>query len=508
MSLTPIESDSAEMLPNAGAQPDTPAQPAAGDAADPASPTDDPNTTALDTPPSTPAVGKDSTRAESLSDFIDRMHFEHGAATPAVPAPAPSPPPPPGGNVAMRLWARMEPDLELQTGGKRVATYEEIHESLHNAARAEGIALPATISSTGSDQQGQPTGAPATVQSTGQSLAAPANTGPQASPVVGPGSPIGAASQTGASANRTATSSSPTQPTGAMPPASAQPDDPDIVVKGDPAETAYVQSLTDEEFSGYQDMENWLQSLEPQGAQGAQRDDSKLGVLSTQYETGGRGPGTVSTGIHDPGGISYGSYQFASKTRDAELAVASPEFKPWAADFKGLAPGTKEFGDRWKEVAKRDAAAFQDAQHTYTKRTHYDPAVSSIKASTRLDLDGRSEALRNVVWSVSVQHWRAVRILRRAVNDTDMMLKRTDPGYDKALIDNIYHDRVAYVTQQRNALLTKAALPKYAQTKDPNLVRERNSMLDHAKEFSSVIKNRYPPELAQAQKMLADEQGH
>src|SRR6185503_8897206 len=38
-----------------------------------------------------------------------------------------------------------------------------------------------------------------------------------------------------------------------------------------------------------------------------------LGELSAKYETGGRGPGVVSTGSGDPGGVSYGSYQMASK---------------------------------------------------------------------------------------------------------------------------------------------------------------------------------------------------
>jgi len=38
-----------------------------------------------------------------------------------------------------------------------------------------------------------------------------------------------------------------------------------------------------------------------------------LGSLSAKYETSGRGPGTVSTGRGDAGGVSYGSYQLASK---------------------------------------------------------------------------------------------------------------------------------------------------------------------------------------------------
>src|SRR5690606_14182281 len=38
-----------------------------------------------------------------------------------------------------------------------------------------------------------------------------------------------------------------------------------------------------------------------------------LGSLSSKYETGGRGPGTVSSGRGDAGGVSYGSYQMTSR---------------------------------------------------------------------------------------------------------------------------------------------------------------------------------------------------
>ena len=37
-----------------------------------------------------------------------------------------------------------------------------------------------------------------------------------------------------------------------------------------------------------------------------------LGSLSSKYETGGRGPGTVSSGAGDAGGVSDGSYQMTS----------------------------------------------------------------------------------------------------------------------------------------------------------------------------------------------------
>src|SRR5262249_46471025 len=43
-----------------------------------------------------------------------------------------------------------------------------------------------------------------------------------------------------------------------------------------------------------------------------------LGSLSEKYESGGRGPGTVSTGKGDLGGVSYGTYQLSSKVGRAD----------------------------------------------------------------------------------------------------------------------------------------------------------------------------------------------
>src|ERR1044071_2404337 len=85
------------------------------------------------------------------------------------------------------------------------------------------------------------------------------------------------------------------------------------------------------------------------GALGAALADM-LGELSAKYETGGRGPGTVSTGAGDPGGVSYGSYQMATKMGTVARFIAQAGF-PWAKDFQGLAPGTAQFTAVWKRIA-------------------------------------------------------------------------------------------------------------------------------------------------------------
>ncbi len=73
-----------------------------------------------------------------------------------------------------------------------------------------------------------------------------------------------------------------------------------------------------------------------------------LGSLSEKYESGGRGPGTVSTGKGDVGGVSYGTYQLASKVGRADQFVQ----KYYPDEFKGLKGGSDEFTARWKELAR------------------------------------------------------------------------------------------------------------------------------------------------------------
>lgn len=212
------------------------------------------------------------------------------------------------------------------------------------------------------------------------------------------------------------------------------------------------------------------------------RDDEarpKLGKLSEQFESGGRGPGTVSTGYGDPGGVSYGLYQLASKVGTLG-AFMQREGDPWRAELnRGGKPGTRGFSNAWRAIAKREPDKFADAQHAFIERTHYEPTVSGVRARTGLDLDSRTQAVRDTTWSVGVQHGGAVRIIADAVALADDRLDRNDPRYDEALIRAIYERRSDYV---------RSVAERYKGT-------TRNSLL-------SVVQNRYPAELRAALAML------
>jgi LysM repeat protein len=204
-----------------------------------------------------------------------------------------------------------------------------------------------------------------------------------------------------------------------------------------------------------------------------------LGKLSAKFETSGRGPGTVSTGSGDPGGVSYGSYQMATRKGTPKRFVTQSDF-PWRAQFANLEPGTVAFTVKWKEIAANEPAAFQAAQHEFIKRTHYDLLVDKIRAEDGLDVDTRSRTLQDVVWSVSVQHGGATPIIHRAIAALGATIVTSD--FDRQLITAIYAER-----GRKNA--------------EGNLAYFSNSR----KDVQEGVANRFQNELLDALKMLAEE---
>src|SRR5262245_8258571 len=129
------------------------------------------------------------------------------------------------------------------------------------------------------------------------------------------------------------------------------------------------------------------------GAAGAE----ELGWLSKKYEVGKGGPGTISTGKGDAGGVSYGTYQLTT----ANVGGFVKKFYP--KEFAGLKAPSKAFNDKWKALAKSDKS-FGKKQHDHIKATHYDPVAARLRKDLKLDVQKRSFTLRDVVWSTAVQH--------------------------------------------------------------------------------------------------------
>lgn len=136
-----------------------------------------------------------------------------------------------------------------------------------------------------------------------------------------------------------------------------------------------------------------------------------FGWLSRMFESGGAGPGAISSGKGDFGGKSYGLYQFASRTGGASAFVNS---NPWLkSSFSGLAPGSSAFDAKWKSMAADPN--FASAQHSYVKKKYLDPLLKKVQASTGLDLSKRHPVVLEELLSTAVQYGPGTSVVARAL---------------------------------------------------------------------------------------------
>lgn len=129
-----------------------------------------------------------------------------------------------------------------------------------------------------------------------------------------------------------------------------------------------------------------------------------VGAVAEFFESSGRGVGTISTGKGDHGGVSYGKHQLATNNGSMAKFLKSKEGQPFAENFQGLTPGTKEFNDAYKALSSSKGDEFAAAQKSYIDRTHFQPMVQSVSKDTGIDLSKRSNALNEAMYSTSVQY--------------------------------------------------------------------------------------------------------
>lgn len=188
------------------------------------------------------------------------------------------------------------------------------------------------------------------------------------------------------------------------------------------APVQYVKEKAVQTYEKTKDVGKWL--------------GEKLGIVSSKYETGGKGASAVSTGEGDFGGASYGSYQLSSKAGTLDKFLSSSKY---AGEFKGLEPGSQEFNAKWKEIAARDKG-FGEAQHGFIQKTHYAPQASKILNETGLDISKRSKALQESVFSTSVQYGAGSKTIVNALKGVD-----TSKLSDEELIKIIQNYKLANV---------------------------------------------------------------
>lgn len=173
----------------------------------------------------------------------------------------------------------------------------------------------------------------------------------------------------------------------------------------------------------------------------------ELGTLSAHYESGNHGAAAI--GYDNTGGWSYGKYQIATLTGtmddflDYVQTNAPAVYKALnqAGGSDAATKGTPAFKKAWTDLAAD--SSFATVQHDFIKATHYDLLVAKIKQDTGLDVATRSAALRDVVWSVAVQHGPQATVISTA-------LKHKTPASttDEQIIDAIYDQRESKVTNK------------------------------------------------------------
>lgn len=187
---------------------------------------------------------------------------------------------------------------------------------------------------------------------------------------------------------------------------------------------------------------------------------SGFGAVSAAFESGSRGVRTISTGKGDKGGVSYGKHQMIASTMTDFLN--SSEGSGFKKEFVGLKPGTKEFNDKYAMVAKFAGERFEGAQKKYIDRTHYGVASDTLRKKHGLDLNKRGIALREAVYSTSVQYNPA----RTAKWIGNIVGKNADKMSDEAIINALYAHKAANVGVhfQGSSAETKQAVSNRIQT--------------------------------------------
>ena len=152
------------------------------------------------------------------------------------------------------------------------------------------------------------------------------------------------------------------------------------------------------------------------GANAALLGNNPLGYISAQYESNGN-PATVSGGVGDPGGVSFGSYQFAT-FGNTNVAESSPLYRFWKQYYMsahpGVRPGSNQaFINAWKAEANANPAQFQANEHAFMLEEYYKPYWRHM-VNKGFDANKHSRAAQEILWSTSIQYGPGTSVLDQA----------------------------------------------------------------------------------------------
>lgn len=135
-----------------------------------------------------------------------------------------------------------------------------------------------------------------------------------------------------------------------------------------------------------------------------------LGLKASKYESN-LNPGAISNTPGDFGGKSYGAWQFSSKTGSLDGFINSLKGKQndlysilSQAKIKDGNTFGKNFDAVWTNIASSSKDKFLKVQQDYVKQTYYDKISKDLNSKFGFDINKRSDALKESLWSTVVQH--------------------------------------------------------------------------------------------------------
>ncbi len=212
----------------------------------------------------------------------------------------------------------------------------------------------------------------------------------------------------------------------------------------------------------------------------------QLGTLSAEHESRGN---PAAIGDDNAGGYSYGKYQIASGVGTMNKYInylqKITEYKHFAQKLnnagggKGAKAGTELFKNTWITLSKNPA--FNQSQKQFIIETHLTPLLNSVKEKNILDINSRHPVIKDVLYSISVQHQGAAIIVNRAMNSLKQKYKTHID--DAELIKELYNQRTLYVK----------SLPESQKKGDGKITK---------REKENILKKRYPAEMLKALNFL------
>lgn len=201
---------------------------------------------------------------------------------------------------------------------------------------------------------------------------------------------------------------------------------------------------------------------------------SGLGLKASKYESN-LNPGAITNTSGDYGGKSYGAWQFSSKTGSLDSFVNwlernNGEFYSKLSEAKSR-DGNK-FGEKfdavWSSIAFSNRDKFMKNQQDYVKESYYDKAAQNLKSKFGFDINKRSDALKESLWSTVVQH---------GVGGTSSIFSKLNLNKDdSSIINDLYNER------QKVNIYFRSSSEQVKRSVYNRFTREKQDMLNMLKE--------------------------